>query len=580
MSADSLVFDMSSMAEGTPSVFVRKDWVSILDNQNQNYQGNQSTLDTSQLANSNKYFNYREAYLTIPMVLTFTQAAPQTTAQGAIQPQNTASSLDYVMGLKNWYGSIIHSLTVDYNGTTIVQQTPYTGLWNSFKLMTSLSYQDVLTNGASMGFFPDNGTSWEVSAANSTESIIGAVSNNKNAGEFVQVSDAFNSFDPYNEGFLRRQQGWNFDPEGVAGGVTYSSLLPVNNLNLLWKSYIYNKRNATAAQAGPPVVPGLAGSLQIAITAQVYLKHMHSFFERVPLLKGVFLKLTCNLNQSSVSFNITGGVFTSCSVQSPLGGVSPLMVASAGGQNGSKDLPAGDYTMSVSVGRNCLNATQNSLGTTLVAPSPLGGSVLLNIPAYTFNPTFETSYLSSPIKKIVYSDIYQYQVINQIQAGGTFNQLITNGIANIKSVLVLPYFSAIDNGGITPIQSPFEPAGAGPTSPLCLLTQFNIQISGQNAIYNTERYAYEQFLNQLQGCNSINGNLTDGLTSGLVDQKNFEMCYNYYYVNCGRMLPVEEAVPKSVNILGTNMSARRIDLFVFVEYGVEVSVDVLTGARV
>jgi len=37
----------------------------------------------------------------------------------------------------------------------------------------------------------------------------------------------------------------------------------------------------------------------------------------------------------------------------------------------------------------------------------------------------------------------------------------------------------------------------------------------------------------------------------------------YYYVNVGRMLPVEEAVPKSVNVLGTNMS-KAIDLFVFI----------------
>jgi hypothetical protein len=268
-----------------------------------------------------------------------------------------------------------------------------------------------------------------------------------------------------------------------------------------------------------------------------------------------------------------------------------MMIASAGaavgeaagpsqGAQGSVDLVAGDYIMSVSVGRTCLNSTQTSIQLAGLGVSPLGGSVLLNIPAYTFNPTFETSYLSSPIKKIVYSDIYQYQVINQINPNGTFNQLITNGIANIKSVLVLPFFQSGQNGGLSPIQSPFEPAGGGPTSPLCLLTQFNVQISGQNAIYNTVRYSYEEFLNQLQGCNSINGNLTDGLTSGMVDQKSFEMCYNYYYVNCGRMLPVEEAVPKSVNILGTNLSARGIDLFVFIEYGVEVSVDVLTGARV
>jgi uncharacterized alkaline shock family protein YloU len=46
------------------------------------------------------------------------------------------------------------------------------------------------------------------------------------------------------------------------------------------------------------------------------------------------------------------------------------------------------------------------------------------------------------------------------------------------------------------------------------------------------------------------------------------------------MLPVEEPVPKSVSIIGQNQSAKAIDLYVFVEYGVEVSIDVLTGARV
>ncbi len=45
---------------------------------------------------------------------------------------------------------------------------------------------------------------------------------------------------------------------------------------------------------------------------------------------------------------------------------------------------------SIAVGRNCLNTTQtNGRG---VGVSPLVGSILLNVPAYTFNPVFETSY--------------------------------------------------------------------------------------------------------------------------------------------------------------------------------------------
>jgi hypothetical protein len=46
------------------------------------------------------------------------------------------------------------------------------------------------------------------------------------------------------------------------------------------------------------------------------------------------------------------------------------------------------------------------------------------------------------------------------------------------------------------------------------------------------------------------------------------------------MLPVEEAVPKSVSIIGQNLSAQAINLYVFLSYGVQVDVDILTGARV
>lgn len=67
---DKLVFDLAQEVEGSPNVFVRKDWLNILDNQNQNYNNNQSVVDTSQLSNSNKYMSYREAYFSIPFLMT------------------------------------------------------------------------------------------------------------------------------------------------------------------------------------------------------------------------------------------------------------------------------------------------------------------------------------------------------------------------------------------------------------------------------------------------------------------------------------------------------------------------------
>jgi len=660
MSADTLVFDMSSQSEGSPSVFVRKDWLSILDNQNQNYQGNQSVIDTSQLANSNKYMNYREAYLLCPLVLTLTGGATSGTTY--FSPANALSSCDFALGLKNWYGSIIHSFTLDYNGTTIIQQTPYIGMWNTFKLNNSLSFNDLIASSAQLGFYPDSPQSWSYTSG-ASQSGTGCC-NNVNGFQPVVVSNSFNSQTGFNKGLLTRQLAWNFDPTGITGseiGATnYQTILPISSLNQLWKSYIFNKANQTSTTA--------TGAFQVAISATIYLKHIASFFERVPLLKGCFMKMTLNLNQSSVSFNvnqtnivasitagsisasgiltattytgtITGDIdeyvtigsvdyiiagqltansweitnppssaitistatsvfsqtidpnltFTNVVPVSPLGGVQPIMLASclnrinpaSVNSGGANAYVGGSYIVSLAVGNKVLNTTQATANG--VSGSPLSGSIILNVPAYTFNPVFESSYLSSPIKKIVYTDVYQYQIVNTIKPQQNFNNLISNGISNIKSVLCLPFFSATqtnDSLGFSPIQSPFDPAGSGTTSPLCLFSQFNIQISGQNAIYNTERYSYEQYLNQLYGELAVNGGLTDGMTSGLIDQKAFESCYNYYYVNCGRMLPVEEAVPKSVSVLGLSMSANPVDLFIFVEYGVEVSLDILTSARV
>lgn len=600
MSGDTLTYDLSSMTEGTPQVFVKKDWLNILDNQSGNYQGNQSVVDTSQLANSNKYMNYREAYLAVPMLLSATSVAGAT-ANPFVAPQTAISSMDYSIGLRNWFGSIIHSFTLDYNGTTIIQQTPFVSMWNCFRLMTTLSISDIIINGADMGFYPDDPLSWGFSAGGNASGK--GTYNNGNFISPTRVSGTMTGFKTGNDGFLQRQMYINFDPTdtggataGLSGGGTGASTVGDSVASLLtaqscinqYKSYVL-KKSATC--------------FQIAIMATIHLKHIHNFFQNVPLLKGVFMKMTINLNQSQVNLTLnatangtwttgTGGNATT--VSSALGGVSPIMLASAGSaigetaianslvqqaQGSSQSLQfttgaGGSATISLVVGTRP-PSTQTSAG---AINGTFNQSIMLYVPAYTFNPTYEDAYLSSPVKTIVYTDIYQYQF--NTEALGSFNQLITNGIANIKSVLVIPYYQATPNGGYLPYQSPFDDAGAGTTSPLCLLTNFNVVVAGANMIYNTQKYSYEQFLHQLRGCGSVNADLTDGLTSGLINKLGFESKQCFYYVDCSRMLPVEEAVPKSVSIIGNSSSEKALTFFVFIEYGVQVSVDVLTGARV
>ena len=663
---DKLVFDLSQEVEGSPNVFVRKDWINILDNQNQNYSNNQSIIDTSQLSNSNKYMSYRESYLAVPLLLTigmtsggisYSPAPTTTLAGGAIVFADFATSTgsgDYCMGLKNWFGTIIHSLTLDYNGTTICQQTPYINMWNSFKLMTSLSHSDLITQGCKIGFYPDDPLAFQffptgagsalVLQSSAADFLMDGVCNNTDYDAPTIVSGAFNCFSSGtgSMGYMLRQQCINFDTAGLvsagttlATGVTtglYSDLMygGTTAVQNLWKSYILTKISgaATTAAAGAGLATAVTYTtlpvFQINAMATIMLKHLHSFFNMCPLLKGVFMKLTLNLNNTSTTLVSTFapvGASGACviaglhcgGVANAVGGVNPLMITSPATNNGGiplATLPTATgattgvaaatfrftYTANIAVGATCLdNALRNVAG---VVTGNLAKSIYLYTPAYTFNPAFEQAYLSSPVKQIKYTDVYQYQIIN-VSANGMINNLITNGIANIKSILVLPYYSPIAGTavanlksllninsntniyqGLPVFQSPFDPAGSGCTSPLCHISNFNIQISGQNSIYNLQKYSFEQFNNQLYGQNSVNGGLTDGLTSGLVGRQEFDMEYCYYYVNVERMLPVEEAVPKSVQIIGQNLSAKACDYWVFVEYGVQISIDALTGSRV
>jgi hypothetical protein len=567
---DKLVFDLSQEVEGSPNVFVRKDWLNILDNMNGNYQANQSIIDTSQLTNSNKWMSYREAYLTVPMLLS-----------GWLSTTAAKAPLDYSIGLKNWFGSIIHSITVEYNGTTIIQQTPFINMWNSFKLLTSFSYQDVLSQGSTIGFYPDDPLSWKF---NSTASVNGiGFSNNKiKEDKYFSLSNSLevNDYNTINYGLFNRIRNIAFRPENIKGGSTIlvSTGLTQDLTSQLWKSQLVKRAGNTTTDYA---------SIQYSILGVIHLKHLCDFFDKLPLLKGAFMKITMNLNNSSATITCAPDgagapdlmTVAAGGVNVPVGGILPFMVPSTDSTTSTLWLNNVDvsYTVNLSIGDKMIGSVAPNGAN--IGTGKVGQNILLNIPAYTFNPTFEEAYLSSSPKIVKYTDVYQYTV--NVPSAGNINTLITNGIANIKSVLVIPFYASSSNG--TPFsqyRSPFDSAGAGTTGACIELNNFQIQVSGQNAIYNTQRYSYEAFINQLYGENAVNGGLTDGLTSGLIDYLGWQNAYHYYYVNVERMLPVEKSVPKSIQLIANNINGKALELMVFVEYENEMRFDLYTGARV
>ncbi len=602
MSGDTLVYDMSQMSEGSPQIFVKRDWLDIQDQQSGNYAGNQIVLDTSQLANSNKYTDYRNSYLTIPMVMAISSQADANGVSALTVASATAGEGDMKAGatqalsLKNWFGSIIHSMLLDYAGTTIIQNTPLCGLWNTFTLMTSLSMADVETLGPSIGFYPDSSNfAYHTSASGDG---IGACNNHKTVAQGT-LATSVGGGEFSNPGIQERWSKMMIRDGAATGqfGATYTSICDAQQMDNVYRSRVNRvSQNAVPAPGGGDGVSADGSAFIVfQIQAIVYLRHIHSFFSQIPLLKGVFFRLTLNLNQPVVVLSTGSNGMGISSIVSPLGGVSPIMVASqtspitslvdgtstaVTAQNswGLNLASTAGARITLNVGNTIIDSTQrNAAGT---AATGLNQSCFLHVPMYTFNPSFESAYLSRPTKTIVYSDLYQYTT--PVVTSGQFNFLITNGISNIKSVLVLPIFQYTAGTTLPPFMSPFDTCGGGSVAPLSgtSVTNFNVVVAGQNMVYNQVQRAYDEFNNQLLGVNAVNAGLVDGMTSGLISYWDYLQLYGYFYVNCARQLPIDEAIPKSVSIQGQLNTSKDVQFYVFIEYGVQVNVDVLTGARV
>ena len=267
------------------------------------------------------------------------------------------------------------------------------------------------------------------------------------------------------------------------------------------------------------------------------------------------------------------------------GGTNPAQIASVDLGQGAYPLVPIAAAAVTSEGQVCLSIvrTQFSGPTSVSAPYT---SCRLYAPAYTFNPIAEQRYLSlAPTKKVVYNDIFQYSFNGLAGNDSRFNLLVSNGIPNIRGVLVLSTLGSASNGVAAADQvrtssllSPFSSTGGAP-DPIAL-SDFQIQVSGKNLFLNQQQYDYEQFAEQLVSSNQLNGSLTTSMGSGLISKSDFQSLYRYYYGNVSRSLPSEDGVAKAIQISGSVLPNTTVDLMVFVEFEREIVVDVRTGARV
>jgi hypothetical protein len=555
---DNLVFEESINSEVDSSEFISKKWIYVNDSNSQNYTS-QVVIDSTPLSNAGGYINWQEAYILMPLVVQLSCA----TSANLPATEATQALGQWSWAMKNSFIQMINSMNVEFNNQNIIQQTPLTNVFRSFKLMTSYSQNDLVNNGTNYGFYPDNVDGWEYIIGNSNAGT-GLCNNNPSYARATLGADL--SVLSENSGIYNRNGFWNYIP--IASLNSQANVISALNCNTIYRS----------CQDVPD--PLVAGVRSWRIYAKLRLKDLNEFFEKAPLLKGSTIRFYLNTNQTIVNFTVSGvsgsAVYTSVTPQVLGGLTNPLMLLPLKNTStgfAQNDLPDGNYSLSLSIYKN----TNNNNGQTDVKSALQ--ACRLYAPVYKFNPIAEQRYLSlAPTKKIEYNDIFQYQ-FTKISAGEQFNFLVSNGIANIQSVLVTPLLSPSGNGtSYNTLLSPFSTTGGTP-DPIPL-TNFNILVSGVNLFLNNELYDFEQFTQQLDESNQLNGNLTTGLTSGLISEASFQNGMRYYYGNCARQLPSEMGVSRSIQIQGQNASLREINILVFVEFKRSITIDILTGARI
>jgi hypothetical protein len=199
------------------------------------------------------------------------------------------------------------------------------------------------------------------------------------------------------------------------------------------------------------------------------------------------------------------------------------------------------------------------------------------------SPAAEAAYLemNGGTKTVIYEDILQYN-INGVSSGGNVNQLITNGVVSPTKVLIVPIFTADSNGNGTalaaPHQSPFS-SEPGTTSPLCAITNLNCLVSGQTIFQLNEQYDFQQFSDEFSK-SGLNGGVTDGLSSGLISEYDWSNMYRYYVIDVERRVEADSVVPKSIQLIFQNLSARTVSYFVFVVVRRSFSISLANGSLI
>ena len=543
--ADEFVLHSSMNIPETAFDINRKDYVWVTDSNNGSYSSGQIQLDLSTFANSNRYLNWKESHLVIPIVLTMSDDS--TTIDTGVEN-------NFALSLKNGVHNLINSMSLMLTNNEVISVQSFNNLLVNYKILTSFTPADEENLADTLLFSKDTAYSATFDSAR------GVVNNS-----LVATSQGIDTFLPgtttltYNKGRVRRMLNTSFNAgEGIGATSNFTTRALITGVG---KSQVYEKTSSL---------------ITYHILATIPMRFLHDFFDKAPLMKNAYYRLVINTHlptSATIAYTTAPAVGSTVSVNSPYG-VCPFQiseVSSAGGLGFKKTTTASNITVRCGI---------VSAGTAATSFQGLTSCRLYGC-LMEMSPQMERQYLSSPVRKVLYNDFLSFNTITGIASGATVNSLLTPSLSRLRTLYIFPFITKSANGtlAIAPMNSPWDSA-PGTCSPFSYITNLNVQLSGINIFLENKSYRFQQFLEETRPKNSINGGLQMGLSSGLVNQMFYDSSYPVVTIDLSRHPQESDDIAKSVLVSFTNQASKAMDYICIIEYEKQLNLNVEVGAIV
>lgn len=569
---------LASSLKSDPQVHISKGKrvVSVSDLNQGSYTGGQITIDaTNQLLGSTGFGSLKEAYITLPYVVT-----AKNTGAGALSAAPNRFSIAPKCGVWNF----ISDLDVDLNGKSVLTSLEYKNFWNNLRHMTESSISDATKHGPETFLAPDDWYSINFSSD----------SGNNGDGFANNSTDITSKFD--------NTLGQTQEPRACNSGFNtrlLSTPMPIDlttNSGFGWPTLATGAQKQIVSQSGRSSWIEYANTSGNRTTAgnisgiwiymlKIRLVDLHPLFKELDLLANPQIKIRYRVNAGTteISGSTTANQFSLGSTTMTSGNVCPIMFAGAA----TDQYP--NYGVFGTSGTQAITFAFGPLYNTYTAAAVVNDYIPystseLHIPFYDL--VDPRPIISKPVKTVRYLDCFaQYfkqragTGVSNLQQNAPFSLQLSCSLKNVKYVALIPFAETSSGHWKTAhnteqFQSPFDSAPwtfqAGAS-----VRNFQVRVGNSPVFSKTHEYDYESFIDEFSKLGAINGDITREMNNGLVDMDRWTYAQHVMVADCSRI--TEKDVPSALQVSGTNSCSQGSNYLILVVYEREMEIDRLTG---